>query len=286
MSADEKSIKTLPIIQRVNKWAATWDFQQCCMCYQKSLRSACAYAQSDQSLCLLLECSMTVKLLTEHHLEFLSLKGDCTCSSENTLVKMPHCCKSHVVAQMHQFHSMPYTTSLLCVTENWKLQQGCADMQARLHMRWLHWMIINFSCDSWIILDIDQNIAPVSCVGYFVIVWPSYFMNIASYIFAVLFNWSLCSILESTLYLILHVCRSQFTLLWKFFYTISNCYMTRENSISWMTQFGSINLYVYLKISGLNWPVVFLLMKFGTFRKTTRHGRQKMMPSKKDTRHI
>ena len=32
-------------------------------------------AQSDQSLCQLLEYSMTVKHLTEHHLEFLSLKG-------------------------------------------------------------------------------------------------------------------------------------------------------------------------------------------------------------------
>ena len=34
---------------------------------------------------------MTVKLLTEHHLEFLSLTGGCTCLSESTLVKMPHC---------------------------------------------------------------------------------------------------------------------------------------------------------------------------------------------------
>ena len=32
-------------------WAATWDFQQCGMCNQQSLRSACPYAQSDQSLC-------------------------------------------------------------------------------------------------------------------------------------------------------------------------------------------------------------------------------------------
>ena len=30
---------------------------------------------------------MTVKLLTDQHLEFLSLKGDCTGSSESTLVK-------------------------------------------------------------------------------------------------------------------------------------------------------------------------------------------------------
>ena len=34
---------------------------------------------------------MTLKLLTEHHLEFLSLKGGCTGSSESTLVKLPHC---------------------------------------------------------------------------------------------------------------------------------------------------------------------------------------------------
>ena len=31
--------------------------------------------------------------------EFLSLKGGCTASSDSTLVKMPRCWKSHVVAQ-------------------------------------------------------------------------------------------------------------------------------------------------------------------------------------------
>ena len=41
---------------------------------------------------------MTVKLLTLHHLEFLCLKGGCTGSSESTLVKMPHCWKSHDMA--------------------------------------------------------------------------------------------------------------------------------------------------------------------------------------------
>ena len=41
---------------------------------------------------------MVAKLLTEHHLEFLSLKGSYTGSTEYTLVKMPHCCKSHVTA--------------------------------------------------------------------------------------------------------------------------------------------------------------------------------------------
>ena len=41
---------------------------------------------------------MIVKLLTEHHLEFLSLKGGCRGSSESTHVKMPHCWKSHALA--------------------------------------------------------------------------------------------------------------------------------------------------------------------------------------------
>ena len=43
---------------------------------------------------------MIVKLLTEHHLEFLSLKGGCTGSSESTLVKMSNCWKSHATAQL------------------------------------------------------------------------------------------------------------------------------------------------------------------------------------------
>ena len=43
---------------------------------------------------------MIVKLLTEHHLEFLSLKGGCKGSSECTHVKIPHCWKSHALAHM------------------------------------------------------------------------------------------------------------------------------------------------------------------------------------------
>ena len=78
---------------------STWDFQQCGVCNQQRLRPACAYAQSDQSLCKSLEDSMTNKLLPKHHFEFLSLKGGCTGSSESTLVKMSHCWKSHVTAQ-------------------------------------------------------------------------------------------------------------------------------------------------------------------------------------------
>ena len=73
------------------------DFQQCGMCDHQSLRSACAYAQSDQSLCYSLESSTKVNLLNEHHLKCLSFKGGSTGLSESILVKMPHCWKSHVV---------------------------------------------------------------------------------------------------------------------------------------------------------------------------------------------
>ena len=43
---------------------------------------------------------MNVELLAEQHLEFLSFKGGCTGWSESTLVKMPHCWKSHVMAHL------------------------------------------------------------------------------------------------------------------------------------------------------------------------------------------
>ena len=51
---------------------------------------------------------MIVKLLTEHHLEFLSLKGGCRGSSESTLVKMSNCWKSHAAAQLIFKCTNPY----------------------------------------------------------------------------------------------------------------------------------------------------------------------------------
>ena len=44
---------------------------------------------------------MIVMLLTEHHLEFLSLTRFCRGSSESTLVKMSYCWKSHAKAQLY-----------------------------------------------------------------------------------------------------------------------------------------------------------------------------------------
>ena len=51
---------------------------------------------------------MIVKLLTEHHLEFLSLKGGCRGTSESKLVKMPHCWKSHAVAYLITVDSLGF----------------------------------------------------------------------------------------------------------------------------------------------------------------------------------
>ena len=65
------------------------------MYVKQRLRPACANAQSDQSLCYSLEYSLTVKLLTEHHLKDLSLKGSCLGSSESTVVKV-HVVENHM----------------------------------------------------------------------------------------------------------------------------------------------------------------------------------------------
>ena len=43
---------------------------------------------------------MSVKLLTEYNLGFLSLKGGCICLFESTIVKMPHCWKSHAMTKI------------------------------------------------------------------------------------------------------------------------------------------------------------------------------------------
>ena len=56
---------------------------------------------------------MIVKLLTEENLEFLSLKGDCRGSSYFTLVKMPHCWKSHALAHFLWSISAGYPTTMI-----------------------------------------------------------------------------------------------------------------------------------------------------------------------------
>ena len=56
---------------------------------------------------------MTVKLLTEHHLEFLRLKGGCRGLDESTLDKMPHCWNSHAAAH-EPVHEI--SNNVVCVT--------------------------------------------------------------------------------------------------------------------------------------------------------------------------
>ena len=58
---------------------------------------------------------MIVKPMTEHHLEFQSLKGGCTGLPESPLVKIPHCWKSHVAAQVFCFipHSLALFSAFL-----------------------------------------------------------------------------------------------------------------------------------------------------------------------------
>ena len=55
---------------------------------------------------------MIVKLLTEHHLKFLSLRGNCRATSESTLVKMEITCHGSIIQPEHnrvfkQFTSKP-----------------------------------------------------------------------------------------------------------------------------------------------------------------------------------
>ena len=59
---------------------------------------------------------MNIRLLTEDNLEFLSLIGGCIGSSESTLVKIPHCWKSHVTAHMFppiDRHNVTFSTLYL-----------------------------------------------------------------------------------------------------------------------------------------------------------------------------
>ena len=58
---------------------------------------------------------MTVKLLTEHRLEFLSLTGGCRGLSESTHVKMSNCWKSHAAAQFHLIHCLQVVKMLIIV---------------------------------------------------------------------------------------------------------------------------------------------------------------------------
>ena len=65
---------------------------------------------------------MIVKLLTEHNLEFLSLKGGCTSSSESTFVKTSNCWKFHAAAQMIVLRQKQCLISPFILVYQWNAQ--------------------------------------------------------------------------------------------------------------------------------------------------------------------
>ena len=85
---------------------------------------------------------MNVKLLTEHHLGFLSLKGGRTSLSESTIVKIPHCLNNHTSWLNYQFIiCYPMTDfSLKCTSTkdhlytNFKLSTVLTTL-----LKWLNW---------------------------------------------------------------------------------------------------------------------------------------------------
>ena len=67
---------------------------------------------------------MIVQLLTEQHLECLSLKGGCRGLSESTLVKMSNCWKSHALTKI-------ITIARICY--HMIFQMGFYCIQSELH---------------------------------------------------------------------------------------------------------------------------------------------------------
>ena len=73
---------------------------------------------------------MIVKLLTEHHLEFLSLKGGCRGSSQSTLVKMSNCLKSFF------FLSQVSTSDLLPNVDEAEMTSALASLKDTGDVKW------------------------------------------------------------------------------------------------------------------------------------------------------
>ena len=61
---------------------------------------------------------MTVGLLSDRHLEFLSLRGGCAGSSGSAFVRVPHCQKSHATAHMYVHFTLKCDILVACLL--WK----------------------------------------------------------------------------------------------------------------------------------------------------------------------
>ena len=122
---------------------------------------------------------MTLRLLSENHLEFLRLKGACTGPSESTLVKMSHCWKSHVVAQLCILHTAVSlllnksmysetaiaVTGVLCYVIESYIPLRSGDLCPRL-MTFANRLMTFASC-----LDLGQDRQYVSGPTYIRLIW-------------------------------------------------------------------------------------------------------------------
>ena len=97
---------------------------------------------------------MNNKLLTEHNFRFLSLTGGCTGSSESTLVKMPHCWKSRVMAHMEMKPRLTEQLSLPNRDKTW-----CITFWYLLEMRQLLWVWDGLVVTGLELLNIFINIS-------------------------------------------------------------------------------------------------------------------------------
>ena len=69
---------------------------------------------------------MIVKQPTEHHLEFLSLKGGYRSSSESTHVKMPLCWKSHVIAYIEMWLKSINNYNVTIIKDSLTISSRCS----------------------------------------------------------------------------------------------------------------------------------------------------------------
>ena len=124
---------------------------------------------------------MSVKLLTEHNLEFLSLKGGCTDSSEYTLVKMPHYWKWHFTALLCSRISHDHWLGV----ENDNLKDNS--------LLKINWVSIGFFC--WLLLPLWDS---VIVVHWFmsILVLQSFWWGRESWLFCLVclpgVSWLLC----------------------------------------------------------------------------------------------
>ena len=79
---------------------------------------------------------MIVKLLTEHHLEFLNLKGGCRGSSKSTLVKMSNCLKFHAVAQTITCEPLIYTMDHPKFMYLTRRKNPSVQKELHIHVQW------------------------------------------------------------------------------------------------------------------------------------------------------